>query len=66
MKEDFRKLTGENRDLHNELRDGQEKLRISSSQTSKIVQELNEYKERLNDNNKDSEELKRRIQKLFQ
>lgn len=55
LKEDFRKITGENRDLHNELRDGQEKLRISSSQTTKIVQELNEYKERFNDNSRESE-----------
>jgi len=52
MKEDFRKLTGENRDLHTELRDGQEKLRLSATQTSKLAQELSDYKDRINDNNK--------------
>ena len=66
IKEEFRKLTGENRDLHDELRDGQEKLRISANQTSKLVQELNDYKERMGENDRNSDELKKKIQKLFQ
>lgn len=30
-------MTGENRDLHEELRDGQEKLRLSNAQTQKLL-----------------------------
>lgn len=38
MKEDFRRLTGENRDLGNEVREGQQRLRISTNQASKLAQ----------------------------
>lgn len=66
IKEDFKKLTGENRDLHNELRDGQEKIRVSSTQQSKLVQELNDYKDKINLNNRETDEFKKKIQKLIQ
>lgn len=66
IKEDFKKLTGENRDLHNELRDGQEKIRVSSTQQSKLVQELNDYKDKININNRETDEFKKKIQKLIQ
>jgi hypothetical protein len=36
MREDFKRLTGENRDLHTELRDGQENLRLSANQIAKL------------------------------
>ncbi len=52
LNEQLRKITGENRDLHEELRDGQEKLRLSSVQAQKIMNELNEYKERFGHNSK--------------
>jgi len=52
LTEQLRKMTGENRDLHEELRDGQEKLRLSNAQTQKLLNELNEYKERYGQNSK--------------
>lgn len=66
IREDFKKLTGENRDLHNELRDGQEKIRVSSTQQSKLVQELNDYKDKINLNNRETDEFKKKMQKLIQ
>ena len=65
LNEQLRKITGENRDLHEELRDGQEKLRLSSVQAQKIMNELNEYKERFGQNSKEVEDYKRRIQQLI-
>jgi hypothetical protein len=41
LSDQLRKITGENRDMHEELRDGQEKLRLSSLQAQKIMNELN-------------------------
>jgi hypothetical protein len=41
LSDQLRKITGENRDMHEELRDGQEKLRLSSVQAQKIMSELN-------------------------
>ncbi len=43
-------MTGENREMHGELREGQEKLRLSNAQQQKILNELNEYKEQLGQN----------------
>jgi uncharacterized coiled-coil DUF342 family protein len=65
LNEQLRKIIGENRDLHEELRDGQEKLRLSSVQAQKIMNELNEYKERFGQNSKEVEDYKRKIQQLI-
>ena len=37
----------ENKDLHDELRTGQEKLRMSSQQHNQLLMEFNEYKNQL-------------------
>ena len=66
LNEQFKKITGENRDLHEEIRDGQEKLRVSTSQTQRLVTELNDYKEHVQANNIETEELKKKINKLYQ
>ena len=66
LNEQFNKLTGENRDLHVELRTGQEKLRIFSNQTNILIQELNDHKDNVAASNAENDELKKKIQKLYQ
>lgn len=65
LSEQLRKMTGENRDLHEELREGQEKLRLSNAAQQKIINELNDYKEKYGQNSQEVENFKRRIQQLI-
>lgn len=60
------RLVNENSGMENEMRTVQENLRLSTSQNQKIVKELNEYKDRINSNEQESEVLKKKIQKLLQ
>jgi hypothetical protein len=39
---------------------------MSANQASRLGQELNEYKDRMNDNNRENEEIKKRLNKLYQ
>jgi regulator of replication initiation timing len=39
-------------------------LRLSANQNAKIVQELNEYKQRIEQNNQENNTLKQKINKL--
>ena len=39
-------------------------MRLSTSQNQKIMQELNEYKMRIQQNNQENEQLKGRINKI--
>ena len=55
----------ENAGLDEEVRTAQENLRLSAGQMSKLNAELNEYKNKIDVNNKDSETYKQRIQKLL-
>lgn len=55
MTEQLKKLTGENRDLTEELRDGQEKLRLSNAQQQKLINELNDHKQRLGEGSQQAE-----------
>ena len=41
-------------------------MRISSHQSNKLIQELNDCKEQISSNNVESEDLKKKIQKLYQ
>ena len=59
-------MVNENSGMENEMRTVQENLRLSTSQNQKIVKELNEYKDRINSNEQESEVLKKKIQKLLQ
>lgn len=46
------------------MRNAQENLRLSTSQNQKMVRELNEYKQRIDENNRENENLKQKINKL--
>lgn len=45
--EKINRLSQENKMLSDDVREGQEKLRISTSQTSKLMNEFNEAKSRI-------------------
>jgi len=47
------------------MQTAQENLRLSSAQMVKLNNELNEYKNQMNSNNKDSEMFRQKIQKLL-
>jgi uncharacterized coiled-coil DUF342 family protein len=61
LNRNLNRLTEENQGLVNEVREGQDKLRLSTNEISKIVQELNEYKSRYNGLGQENEHLKRGI-----
>jgi predicted AAA+ superfamily ATPase len=48
------------------MRGVQENLRLSTSQNQKIMKELNDYKDRMANNDQETENMKRKIQKLLQ
>ena len=60
------KLSSENKMLSDDVRDGQEKLRISTSQTSKLMNEFNEVKNRIDQLTRENEVLKAERQKVLQ
>jgi FtsZ-binding cell division protein ZapB len=60
------RLDHENKTLTNEYREAQEKLRISTSQTSKLVNEFNEVKGRIDQLTRENEVLKQERQKVLQ
>lgn len=55
------RLTDENQGLVNEVREGQDKLRLSTNEITRIVGELNEIKSRYNGIGQENEHLKRGI-----
>jgi FtsZ-binding cell division protein ZapB len=60
------RLSQENKMLSDESREGQEKLRISTSQTSKLMNEFNEVKARIDQLARENEVLKAERQKVLQ
>ena len=60
------KLSSENKMLSDDVREGQEKLRISTSQTSKLMNEFNEIKARIDQLTRENEVLKAERQKVLQ
>ncbi|MBS1889653.1 MAG: hypothetical protein JST59_00040, partial [Actinobacteria bacterium] len=56
------KLSSENKMLSDDLREGQEKLRISASQTSKLMNEFNEVKARIDQLTRENDAYKNRGQ----
>ncbi len=60
------KLSSENKLLSDDLREGQEKLRISTSQTSKLMNEFNEVKTRIDQLTRENDILKAERQKVLQ
>ena len=65
LQERITRLVTENTTMEDEVRTVQENLRLSTSQNQKIMQELNDYKMRIQGNNQENEQLKGRIQKLM-
>ena len=51
--------------MEDEVRQVQENLRLSTNQNQKIMQELNDYKMRIQNNNQENDQLKARMQKLI-
>ena len=47
------------------MRNAQENLRLSTNQNQRIIQELNEYKSRIQTNDEENSLLKGKIQKLI-
>ena len=66
LSDQLRKMVDENKDLQGEIRDGQDKLRISNAQQQKLLMELNEFKQLSSGSEQQNEEFKRKIQKLVQ
>ena len=60
------KLSSENKLLSDDVREGQEKLRISTSQTSKLMNEFNEVRARIDQLTRENEVLKGERQKVLQ
>lgn len=52
--------------MNDEHKMAQENLRLSNAQQQKIVNELNEYRQRIQDNDAQNEAAKRKIQNLLQ
>jgi hypothetical protein len=59
-------MVDENKDLESNLREGQEKLRLSNAQQQKLMMELNEIREQSSGSQQQNDEFKRKIQKLLQ
>ncbi len=58
-------LIQENQHLGEEVRNAQENLRLSANQIAKLSSEVNEYRNRMQANNQESETYKQKIQKLM-
>lgn len=64
LQEKITRLVNENTDYQGEVRNVQENLRLSANQNRKIMMELEEYKQRIDQNNQENNVLKQKIQKL--
>jgi chromosome segregation ATPase len=64
LQEKITRLVNENTDYQGEVRNVQENLRLSANQNRKIMMELEEYKQRIDQNNQENNILKQKIQKL--
>lgn len=65
LKQKMQKIIGENSSLSEEVRTAQESLRLSSATQAKLNAELNQYREQISTNNKESETYRIKIQKLM-
>lgn len=64
LQEKITRLVSENTEFEGEMRSAQENLRLSANQNRKIMLELEEYKQRIDQNNQENSILKQKIQKL--
>lgn len=65
LQEKITRLVSENTDISGDMRNAQENLRLSANQNAKIVAELNEYKQRIDQNTQENTTLKQKINKLI-
>ena len=66
LQDRIQRLVGQNKGLEGQVREAQENLRLSAQQNQKIIKELNDHKERILNNDQESEALKKKMQKLLQ
>ena len=64
LQEKITRLVNENVGMDEEMKSAQENLRLSAQQNQKIMRELNEYKQRIDQNNQENEALKQKIGRL--
>ena len=65
LQERITRLVSENSEMGSEVQTAQENLRLSANQNQKILQELQEYKRRIEQNDQESQQFKIKIQKLL-
>lgn len=65
LKKKMQKLLQENSGLAEEVRNAQENVRLSNAQQSKAFQELTEYKKRIEQNDAENDNYKRKMQGLI-
>ena len=65
LQEKITKLVNENTNMDGEIRNAQENLRLSANQNAKIIAELNEYKQRIANNDQESNLLKQKMNNLL-
>lgn len=51
LQEKIKKLVNENYSIEEEMRSAQQNLRLSANQNAKMVKELNDYKQKIEQNN---------------
>ena len=56
----------ENESLSGEVRDGQERIRLSTTQNTKLAQEYNDLKDRMEGNDQENNVMKRKMQQILQ
>lgn len=66
LKRKIQKLLQENAGLGDEVRNAQENIRLSNVQQSKALQELNEYKSRIEQIESENDMIKRKMQNVIQ
>ena len=66
LKKKIQKLHQENAGLGDEVRNAQENIRLSNVQQSKAMQELNEYRARLEQIDSENDMIKRKMQNVIQ
>jgi chromosome segregation ATPase len=64
LQEKITRLVSENTEISGEVQNAQNNLRLSANQNNKIMQELNDYKQRIEQNNLENNNLKQKINKL--
>lgn len=64
LQEKIKKLVNENYSIEEEMRSAQENLRLSANQNAKMIREINEYKQKIEQNNQENSVLNTKISKL--